>query len=103
MGTLLSSKQAKMVKSGGWVYLPAILHLQPYKFMGKNLCPNAGGCAAVCLQHTGRMRMSPAINARARRTTLFWEDRKTFLSMLMGEIAAHAYTAKNKGLIHVSG
>lgn len=99
MGKLLSSKQTKMVKSNGQGYLPVILHLQPYKFMGKNLCPKAGGCATVCLQYTGRMRMSPAIKARARRTALFWEDRKTFLAQLKEEIAAHVFRSERKGLV----
>ena len=96
---LFSDETAKMVKSEGKGYLPVILHLQPYKYMGKNLCPKAKGCAAVCLQYSGMMVFSNSINARQKRTQLFWNNRKGFLTQLKAEIAAHVRRAEKLGLV----
>lgn len=95
---LLSESQAKMVKSGGRGYAPKILHLQPYKYMGKNLCPKAKACAKACLITSGRMHMVNAVNARQKRTELFWQDRTGFMAQLSTEIAAHRRSAIKAGL-----
>lgn len=99
MTKLLSTKQFKMDKSVGHGYAPAIMHLQPHKFMGKNLCPAASdGCAATCLTSAGMMVFKNAINARHERTRLFWQDRPAFMEQLTNEIAAHRAKAMKHGL-----
>lgn len=95
---LLSDRQYKMEKSVGHGYAPAIMHLQPHEFMGKNLCPGAGGCAASCLVTTGMMVFSGSVNARQERTRLFWQDRPAFKAQLFKEIAAHRRASLKHGL-----
>jgi hypothetical protein len=96
---LFSEAQYKMAKSEGHGYAPVIMHLQPYKFMGRNTCPNAAGCAKVCLQYSGHMVFSNSINARQKRTELFWNDRPAFIAQLKEEITGHVRRAKRNGLI----
>lgn len=99
MTKLLLTKQAKMDKSTGLGYAPATMHLQPHKFMGKNLCPRASdGCASTCLTSTGMMVFKNAVNARHERTRLFWKNREAFMGQLTTEIAAHRAKAIKNGL-----
>ena len=99
MTKLLSTKQAKMDKSTGLGYAPAIMHLQPHKFMGKNLCPGASdGCASTCLTSAGMMVFKNAVNARHERTRLVWENREAFMDQLTTEIQAHRAKALKNGL-----
>jgi hypothetical protein len=96
---LLSREQTKIIKSRKFGYAPVIMHLQPYKFMGKNLCPAASaGCASSCLVSSGKMGLKFSVNARQKRTRLFWENRQAFMAQLTQEIERHRVKSLKNGL-----
>lgn len=86
---MLTTDQAKMLKSEKIGYLSAILNLQPnYKINGENTCPNAGQCIRACLQYAGRNAFDMAHAARIRKTRLYYENRTAFYAELVSDIEA---------------
>lgn len=68
-------------------YLTAILYLSPAKTSGYQTCPNSSkGCRASCLFTAGRGAFSNVQNARLRKTKLWFEDRKEFISLLSKDL-----------------
>jgi hypothetical protein len=101
-GKLLTMGAAspKLVKSdkAGKGFLSAIMYLAPHKLSGKNVCKWASdGCVAACLNTAGRGRMINTQRARTNRTKLFFNDRKSFLIMLVGEVDKFERKAKKLG------
>lgn len=85
---LLTTKNAKLLKSNGKGYRVAGLSLAPHKQSGiTNLCPFAGRCAVDCVTwFTGRTVTSGVRNACLERTRLFVESRDLFVDQLATEI-----------------
>jgi len=75
-------------------HLISIMYLSPAKVSGKNVCPFASDCKAPCLATSGRMIMSPIQNTMLCRTKMFWNDRKTFKTLLFKELSTHIKRAK---------
>ena len=79
-------KLAKGDKKGK--YLTASLSLAPSKLSGVDLCPHASpACRRACLNMCGRGRFDKTQAARLRKSKLFNEQRQTFITLLMGDIA----------------
>lgn len=95
---LLTLNQIKMLKSSKKGYLSAILNLQPaYKYKNNQTCPSATkGCKSACLQYCGRNRFDLALNARIRRTKLYYDDKTTFYEYLISDIEALIRKAKRE-------
>lgn len=83
------------------------LYLAPYNMSGYVVCPNAEYCKDFCLNASGRNKIgeltsgigiSVIDNARIRKTRLFYEDRETFMHMLVYEIAKWRARAKKLGM-----
>lgn len=92
---LITTNQVKMLKNTKYGYLSGILNLSPaFKYKGNNTCPNAGQCKAYCLQYSGRNGMNMAVNARERRTKLFYDDREMFKALLIADL----YSLRKKAL-----
>jgi hypothetical protein len=107
---LLSTRNAKTMKSTKHRYATAILHLASYKSSGYNVCPMAeiAQCWKPCLTTAGRGGMCQQTfnphgielpdnvvqRARVRKTRLFVEDQPAFLTMLANDIEAFVASAK---------
>lgn len=97
---LLTTGNPKMVKGEKKGYLTFILHLAPAKISGYNLCPMASkGCAAVCLNTSGRGIYQRTQDARIRRSKMFMEQRNDFMALLVKDIEAGIRKAKRNGMI----
>src|SRR5262245_1830754 len=87
---LLGSKTAKMDKSAELGWTSYVLHLAPIDLAvpGKTVCPKAdAACRFICLNTSGRGRMTFVQKARANKTRYFWADRPSFLAQLKKELA----------------
>jgi len=99
---LLTVGNTKTVKGEALGYRTFILHLAPSNVSGYNVCPKASkGCAAACLNTAGRGRFDNTQNARIRKTRLFFNDRLTFMAMLVKDIQAAIRNAERNNLIPV--
>lgn len=95
----VSSKLAKNKKvSKQFTY---ILYLAPAKLSGYNVCPKATKeCITGCLNTSGRVKMDNKniiVNARIKKTKLFFEHREFFMKWLVNEIANAKRKAKKAG------
>ena len=87
------------------------LSLAPSDISGYNVCPMANkvtqgenhklksACSSVCVAHNGNGRYPIVINARVRKTKLFFEDRNTFISLLIEDITEAIKESKKAGYI----
>lgn len=107
LGIGTSPKTIKSDKGGE--YLTAILYLSPYDLndAGKNVCPYASpGCAAACLNTSGRGQMSMIQKARRRKTNWFLMDREGFMEQLEKELFAfvkRCYKLEVKPAVRLNG
>ena len=74
----------------------AIMYAQPAKQSGHNACPDAGECANECIDTSGRMPMVK--QARAYRSSLFYDDRQAFGAKLITETEDNIRRNEKKGL-----
>lgn len=97
---LLTTGNPKVLKSQGYGWFTAILHLAPHKASGVNTCSGAtAGCIAACLNTAGRGGFDSTIQrARIRKTLWFRADRQAFMLRLERDIAAHIRSAERHGL-----
>jgi hypothetical protein len=81
----------KIAKGGKIGVLTAPLHLAPGALSGFQTCPMASrGCLAACLNTAGNPAYAKGKrNARNKKTQLYFNDRATFMVLLVAEIAAH--------------
>ena len=106
---LLTVGNPKLMKGEKKGYLSFVLHLAPSDLSGYNTCPMASaGCRAACLNTAGRgglFKAGTSTNtiqeARIRKTKLFFEDRDTFMAMLVKDITAAIKMASKRNLIPV--
>jgi hypothetical protein len=91
---LLSTGNPKILKGTKQGFNTYILHLAPADLSGYNTCPKATvGCKAACLNTAGRGGMfkkgettNVIQQARIRKTKMFYEDRDTFMQLLVKDI-----------------
>ncbi len=107
---LFTVRNPKVIKGEKKGYQTFILHLAPEKSAGSgNICPWASpGCVAACLNTAGRggiFKKGESTNtiqeARKRKTRMFMNDRREFLTLLESEIRRAVKKAERKGLIPV--
>lgn len=104
---LLTVSNPKLMKGEKKGYLSFVLHLAPADRSGYNVCPMASaGCRAACLNTAGRgglFKSGETTNviqeARIRKTKLFFEDRDTFMALLVKDITLAIKQAKRLNLI----
>jgi hypothetical protein len=97
---LLTTRNTKTLKGEKYGWTTYILHLSPFNQndFGKNVCPMASaGCAAACLNTTGRASMNNVQKGRKNKTHFFLSDRENFLKMLHTEIAQAEIKHKIEG------
>ena len=77
-------------------YKTSIMYALPAKQSGHNACPDAGECANECIDTSGRMPMVK--QARAYRSSLFYDDRQAFGAKLITETEDNIRRNDKKGL-----
>ena len=100
-------KIKKNLKKGFYTYSLALAHSD---ISGYNVCPMANRiqmsenankkstCSSVCVGYNGFAQRFPKVmEARVRKTKMFYEDRQTFLDLLESEIAKGINKAEKLG------
>jgi hypothetical protein len=91
---LLTVANAKTTKGQAKGYATAILYLAPAWESGHNTCAkHTTECAEACLFSAGRGAMQNVIDARLRKTRMFFEERAKFLDLLDKDIEQFAANA----------
>jgi len=106
---LLSTGNPKILKGLAQGYNTYILHLAPADLSGYETCAKrTTGCTAACLNLAGRGGMfkkgettNVIQQARIRKTKMFFEDRITFMNLLVKDIELGIKQSKRLGLIPV--
>ena len=79
------------------------IYLAPSDLSGYNVCPNSAACREHCLFSSGQAMMdilsgkNTAINARIRKTRLFFENRDYFMQWTIAEITKYKLAAELEG------
>ena len=106
---LLSTGNPKILKGLAAGYNTYILHLAPANLSGYETCAKrTTGCTAACLNTAGRGGMfkkgettNVIQKARIRKTKMFFEDRITFMNLLVKDIELGIKQSKRLGLTPV--
>lgn len=106
---LLSTGNPKILKGLAQGYNTYILHLAPADLSGYETCPKrTAGCTSACLNTAGRGGMfkrgeftNVIQKARIRKTKMFFEDRSTFMNLLVKDIELGIKQSKRLGLTPV--
>jgi hypothetical protein len=106
---LLSTGNPKVLKGLAQGFNTYILHLAPADLSGYETCAKrTAGCTAACLNLAGRggmFKKGESTNviqqARIRKTKMFFEDRITFMNLLVKDIELAIKQSKRMGLIPV--
>lgn len=100
-GTDLSSKIVKGRKHGVMTY---VMYLAPAEVSGYNVCPfSTEECRIGCLATSGRVIMesrsgqSKIVDARIKRTKLFFEEQQFFFDWMKSEIESAQRKAEREG------
>lgn len=102
MKLLSTNTKLEKVPGSETSYLVRGLSLAPHLQSGRNTCPWAGACAAVCvLWFAGRTVMANVRDAMIRRTRLFFDDREAFSAQLVREVSALVRSAAKAGAVPV--
>lgn len=100
----LLTSSIKTEKSVDYGFLTGILYLAPHTASGHNTCPWASkGCAAACLNTSGRGRMQTVQNARIRKTNSLFANRQLFLLRLHAEISVMKAESSQPVAIRLNG
>lgn len=100
-GVDLSYKLMKNSKySGQSTYC---MYLAPADISGYQVCPMATKeCITGCLNTSGRVKMDTKnviMNARVKKTKLYFEEREFFMNWLIAEIRTNKAKAEKDGMI----
>lgn len=106
---LLTVGNPKVLKGMTQGYMTYILHLAPANLSGYETCPKrTAGCTAACLNTAGRGGMfkkgentNVIQKARIRKTKMFFEDRITFMNLLVKDIELAIKQSAKKNLTPV--
>ena len=94
------SADAKTVKGEKKGVLTGILYLAPAMLSGYQVCPNAtDGCMAACLYTAGQGVYANVQKSRLNRTRWFFEDRLSFMEVLVADIQRLVRKATKLGMI----
>lgn len=90
------AKTRKGAKNG---VLTGVLYLAPSNVSGFQVCPKASkGCEAACLFTAGRGVMSNVSGGRINRTRWFFEDRDSFMAVIVADIHRLVKRAAKAGM-----
>ena len=84
---LAISADAKTVKGNKLGVMTGVMYLAPHNLSGFQVCPKASeGCKLGCLYTAGRGVYTNTQQARIAKTKWFFEDRKSFMDVLVADI-----------------
>jgi len=100
------STSPKLIKSMTRNVITYGLYLAPYNLSGYNVCPESCNCSVHCLHGSGRNKIELLTNreggsiqnSRIKKTKFFFEDRSSFMHLLIHEINKEAKKAKKNGM-----
>lgn len=106
---LLTVGNPKVLKGMDQGYMTYILHLAPANVSGYETCPKrTAGCTLACLNTAGRggmFRRGESTNviqeARKRKTRLFFENRGSFMALLVADIELAIKQCSRRNLVPV--
>lgn len=99
MSSLLTENNTKLEKGEELGFLSCGLHFAPHTISGYQVCSSAStGCRKACLYTSGHGRFTNTQLARIAKTVKFFEERPTFLSDLVKDVAAKIRRADRLGL-----
>ena len=108
-GVATSAKITKSLRKSVMTYC---IYLAPWKMAGVvngkqiNVCPNSEHCRDFCLNKSGRNKADILIHgeeesninkARIKKTRFFFEDRDTFMQLVIAEINRYKKRAEREG------
>lgn len=94
------SVDAKTVKGEAKGVLTGILYLAPHTLSGYQVCPNATeGCIKSCLYTAGQGVYANVQKSRLNRTRWFFEERDSFLAVLVEDIKRLVRKASKLGMV----
>lgn len=94
------STDAKTVKGEKKGVLTGVLYLAPHTVSGYQVCPNAtDGCIAACLYTAGQGVYANVQKSRINRTRWFFEDRTSFMEVLVADIQRLVRKATKDGMV----
>lgn len=96
----------KLIKSLTQNVMTYGVYLAPHNISGYNVCPESSNCSKYCLHGSGRNKIELLINkdggiiqkSRIKKTKLFFEDRPTFMHLLIYEINQAKKKADSEGM-----
>jgi hypothetical protein len=97
LGVGADPKTIKGLKKG---VLTGVLYLAPYDVSGYQVCPNSTkGCQGACLYTSGHGRFTKTQESRINKTKWFFEDRESFMQVLIKDIEKLIRKADRENLI----
>lgn len=94
------STDAKTVKGEKKGVLTGVLYLAPATLSGYQVCPSAtDGCIAACLYTAGQGVYANVQKSRLNRTRWFFEDRASFMEVLVADIQRLVRKANKEGMV----
>lgn len=94
------SVDAKTSKGEAKGVLTGILYLAPHTLSGHQVCPNAtDGCILSCLYTAGQGVYANVQKSRLNRTRWFFEERDSFMAVLVDDIARLVRKAAKLGMM----
>lgn len=95
---------SKLIKSKDRNVMTYGIYLAPYDLSGYNVCPESEQCKKYCLYGSGRNKIELIANehggniqmSRIKKTKLFFEDRRSFMKLLIHEIKQNIKRAEEK-------
>ncbi len=103
LGGCNSPKLVKSLKQNVMTYG---VYFAPYNLSGHDVCPESENCRKYCLHASGRNKMEllynpkggPITKSRIKKTKLFFEDRVSFMQLLIHEIRQAKKQASQDGM-----
>ena len=105
LGNVAQSKKMRLSYENGT--MTYCLYLAPADMSGYNVCPNSQYCKQFCLNGSGQNKCDELsrgvegslINrSRIKKTKMFYEDRSTFMRLLIHELNKYRNRAKRMGM-----
>lgn len=99
-----TKQSAKMMASFRHNVNTYCVYLAPYNLSGRNVCPMGEHCAPHCLNESGHNKIEKFSSkntiekSRIKKTNLFYDDRETFMKLLIYEIAKEQRYAISHGM-----
>ena len=98
-----SAKMSASYRNGTMTYC---IYLAPWNISGHQVCPKGENCHKNCLTYSGHEKIAEftegsnnrVMNSRINKTRAFYEDRETFMQVMVHEIKRYMKRAESLGM-----